>query len=123
MILKTGNAIDTIASVPLPLTQRSIADEVKGWSQGKFFGVRGGRREENSNPSTEFSTPPSANTTVYNAEDLQQNGVLDVECQLGTGGMGHVYMARNKEDGTFVAVKVGKEVGDQQTQLTADQIR
>lgn len=45
----------------------------------------------------------------YTGEDLLQNGMLDVESRLGEGGMGQVFLARNKEDGTVVAVKVGKD--------------
>lgn len=49
-------------------------------------------------------------TTWYRGEDIKQDGVLDVERRLGQGGMGCVLFARNKEDGTAVAIKVAKEV-------------
>jgi len=49
-------------------------------------------------------------TTRYTGKDLEQNGVLEMECRLGEGGMGYVWKARNKEDGTAVAIKVAKEV-------------
>lgn len=48
--------------------------------------------------------------TRYKGEDFKQDGDLDVERQLGQGGMGSVWFARNKEDGTAVAIKVAKEV-------------
>ena len=57
-------------------------------------------------------TSGGTSKTKYTGEDILQNGILDVESRLGEGGMGQVYLARNKEDGTTVAVKVGKEVSE-----------
>lgn len=56
------------------------------------------------------SSSSETSKTKYTGEDILQNGILDVESRLGEGGMGQVYLARNKEDGTTVAVKVGKDV-------------
>lgn len=89
-----------------PQLHKSIKKELEEWSLGKFsrnhFWQRGTNAEETTN------TKPAMK---YSGEDILQNGVLDVESRLGEGGMGQVYLARNKEDGTTVAVKVGKEVG------------
>lgn len=79
---------------------RSIMDEVASWTLGKYFRLhywRGGGESNNK-------------CMMYNGWDIQQDGVLDVERRLGTGGMGHVHIACNKENGQVVAVKVGKKV-------------
>lgn len=91
--------------------------EVGDWSIGMFrrmnYWRRGGGsdvREETQQQEHRSATTPNKTVMTYTGRDLEQNGVLDVEHRLGTGGMGHVHIARNKEDGTTVAVKVGKEV-------------
>lgn len=96
------------------LLQQSIKSELAGWSLGKFsrmnFWRRGHRFGE---------TPKTTSIMKYTGEDILQNGILDVESRLGEGGMGQVFLARNKEDGTTVAVKVGKDVRNE-TNRTVD---
>ena len=86
-----------------PLLHKSIKSELDEWDLGKFSSMNFWRRGH---------TSGGTSKTKYTGEDILQNGILDVESRLGEGGMGQVYLARNKEDGTTVAVKVGKEVSE-----------
>lgn len=79
----------------------SIRAEVQSWDKGQFSRMKFWRREDHADEGT---------TMKYTGRDFKQTGVLDVESRLGQGGMGYVWLARDKEDGTAVAVKVGKEV-------------
>lgn len=87
------------------MLHKSIKSELDEWSLGKFSSMNFWRRGRGSGET--WTAEPYMK---YTGEDILQNGILDVESRLGEGGMGQVYLAKNKEDGTTVAVKVGKEV-------------
>jgi len=80
----------------------SITGEITRWADGEYLAKKVWRLGRNENEGRAM--------TRYTGKDLKQNGVLDVERLLGQGGMGCVWLARDKEDGTAVAIKVAKEV-------------